>query len=153
MVSSLNTLEAGAAAVSWPRFVEGLLGGIARLFAQGAHPDHCFSREVEEALVPLLATGEATAAQVADKLGVSRQTLYRRLQAEGTSFQELLAAKRRQLAIRYLGVERVPVKVAAWRLGFSSPAAFSRAFKRWTDISPGRFQSRALKPGLSDKAS
>lgn len=92
-------------------------------------------------MMPLLAANEATAARVAVAMGISRQTLYRRLDAEGTNFKELLAAKRQHLAIRYLRVEKVPVKVAAWRLGFSSPEAFSRAFKRWTGTSPGRFQS------------
>lgn len=119
----------------------GLLASVVRAVEAADRPaGNCARREVEDAIVPLLATGEASAARVAASLGVSRQTLYRRLRAEGTSFDELLLVKRRQLAIRYLGVERVPVKTAAWRLGFSSPAAFSRAFKRWTGSPPSRFQ-------------
>ena len=90
--------------------------------------------------MPLLDTGQANVGQVAERLGLSRQTLYRRLRAEGTSFDGLLQAKRRQLAIRYMGVDRLSVKVTAWRLGFSDPAAFSRAFKRWTGAPPSRFR-------------
>jgi AraC-like DNA-binding protein len=71
---------------------------------------------------------------------MSRQTLYRRLKAEGTTFEDVLEAKRRQLAIRYLALEHTPVKVAAYRLGFSDPAAFSRAFKRWTGRNPSEFR-------------
>lgn len=99
-----------------------------------------FAGRVETALSPLIAAGDASISRVAKEMGVSRQTVYRRLRAEGTSFEDLLTAKRRELAIHYLGVERVPVKVAAWKLGFSSPEAFSRAFKRWTGVSPGRFR-------------
>ena len=77
---------------------------------------------------------------MARELGMSRQTLYRRLKAEGTTFEELLDAKRRQLAVRYLAVDRNSVKAAAYKLGFSDPAAFSRAFKRWTGSSPSLFR-------------
>ncbi|WP_310467300.1 helix-turn-helix domain-containing protein [Sphingomonas sp.] len=114
-----------------------LLGEFARV-AEGhmANRRQPFRREVEAVIEPLLPLGEAGIDRVARELGVSRQTLYRRLKAEGTTFEELLDAKRRALALRYLKQEKSSVKAAAYRLGFSDPAAFSRAFKRWTGTSP-----------------
>jgi AraC-like DNA-binding protein len=96
----------------------------------------CFRKDVEQAIEPLLASGDAGIDRVARDLGMSRQTLYRRLKAEGVTFEEILDAKRRQLAVRYLKLERISVKAVAYKLGFSDPAAFSRAFKRWTGLSP-----------------
>ena len=101
-------------------------------------------RDVERAIEPLLSTGEVTAERVAGSLGISRQTLYRRLKAEGVTFEELLDNKRRDLALTYLKRERMSVKAAAYRLGFSDPAAFSRAFKRWTGLSPSLFRNPAI---------
>lgn len=106
----------------------------------------CFKGEVEAVIEPMLRAGSVSIDGAARELGMSRQTLYRRLKEEGTTFEELLDAKRRQLAIRYLGVDRLPVKAAAYRLGFSEPAAFSRAFKRWTGTSPSLFR-KALPAG------
>ena len=87
-------------------------------------------------LEPLLASGDIGIDSVARALGLSRQTLYRRLKAEGTTFEQVLDGLRRRLALRFIE-EGMAVKEAAWRLGFSDPAAFSRAFKRWTGRSPG----------------
>ena len=101
----------------------------------------CFRSDVEKVIEPLLATGEANIDRVARELGLSRQTLYRRLKGEGVTFEEILEAKRRQLAIRYLKLDRVSVKTAAYKLGFSDPAAFSRAFKRWTGIAPSEVRT------------
>jgi len=84
----------------------------------------------------LLETGHATIDRVAGDMGLSRQTLYRRLKEEGVTFEELLDKLRHRLALRYLREERMSVKAASYRLGFSEPAAFSRAFKRWTGNSP-----------------
>jgi AraC-like DNA-binding protein len=91
---------------------------------------------VEELLTPLLPAGGASVGAVAGKMGLSRQTLFRRLKAEGVTFEKVLDELRRRLALQYLGGGKVSVNEAAYLLGFSDPASFSRAFKRWTGSSP-----------------
>ena len=114
-----------------------LLGRMAMAVEARSRPrSDAFRREVERHLEPLLASGDVRIERVARELGYSRQTLYRRLKAEGVTFAELLDGLRRRVAIRLVRDEGLPVKEAAWRLGFSDPAAFSRAFKRWTGKSP-----------------
>ena len=91
---------------------------------------------VESLLFPLLPTGGATIDRIAGELGVSRQTLFRRLRREGVTFRQVLDELRRRMALHYLNAEKLSVKETSRRLGFSEPAAFSRAFKRWTGSSP-----------------
>ena len=100
-----------------------------------------FGAEVERRLEPLLASGEIGIERVARDLGCSRQTLYRRLKAEGVTYEQLLDGLRRRLALRLIR-DGLSVKDAAYRLGFSDPAAFSRAFKRWTGASPSDMRAR-----------
>lgn len=100
----------------------------------------CFRAEVEGMIEPMLEQGVSIDI-VARQIGISRQTMYRRLKSEGVTFEDVLETKRKQLAVRYLGLDRMPVKVAAYKLGFSDPAAFSRAFKRWTGVSPSLFRT------------
>lgn len=95
-----------------------------------------FGSEVERRIEPMLASGPVRIESVARLLGCSRQTLYRRLKTEGVTFAALLDGLRRRLALRFVREQGLPVKEAAWRLGFSDPAAFSRAYKRWTGTSP-----------------
>ncbi len=75
-------------------------------------------------------------AATARALNMSRQTLYRRLKAEGTSFERVLDDLRRETALSYLESERLSVSETAYLVGFSDRSAFSRAFKRWTGRSP-----------------
>ena len=114
-------------------FIGELAGAIER---SAARKDSSFRREVEAVVEPLLATGDANIDRVARDMGLSRQTLYRRLKAEGVTFEQLLDELRHRLALKLLRDQHMPVKQAAWRLGFSDPAAFSRAFKRWTGTAP-----------------
>lgn len=127
--------------------LRGFLERLAALLSRPASTSGCFKAEVEAAIEPMLDAGTVSIDRAASELGMSRQTLYRRLKAEGTTFEELLQAKRRQLAVRYLGIDRLPVKATAYRLGFSDPAAFSRAFKRWTGTSPSLFRQAPLLMG------
>jgi AraC-like DNA-binding protein len=113
-----------------------LLGGLAKALVAAVERPSAFRRDVESRIEALLETGEARVDRVASDLGLSRQTLYRRLKEEGVTFEELLDKLRHRLALRYLQRERISVKATSYRLGFSDPAAFSRAFKRWTGNSP-----------------
>ena len=96
---------------------------------------------VENLLVPILHTGEASMDMIAVKLGLSRQTLFRKLKAEGITFEKVLDELRHKLALHYLNGKKVPVNQTAYLVGFSEPAAFSRAFKRWTGSSPRKTKS------------
>ena len=91
---------------------------------------------VESLLIPVLHTGEASVDMIAGKLGLSRQTLFRKLKAEGVTFERVLDELRHTLALDYLNGKNASVNETAYLVGFSEPAAFSRAFKRWTGSSP-----------------
>jgi AraC-like DNA-binding protein len=92
--------------------------------------------KVERTLMSILHTGDAGMDIVADKLGIGRRTLLRRLKEESTTFERVLDDLRRTLALDYLEGKKVSVNETAYLVGFSDPAAFSRAFKRWTGMSP-----------------
>ena len=91
---------------------------------------------VEDALLRNLESGRAGMEEIARQLGLSRATLFRRLQSEGVTFEEVLETLRRQRAVQLLNDEHRSVRQTAELLGFSDAAAFSRAFKRWTGKSP-----------------
>jgi AraC-like DNA-binding protein len=84
----------------------------------------------------ILHTGETGMDRIADGLGMSRQTLLRRLKAEGTTVEKILDRLRKRMALGYLEGGKASIDEVAYLVGFSDPAAFSRAFKRWTGMSP-----------------
>lgn len=91
---------------------------------------------LEAELRAVLHTGEVSVEQMARRMAMSRQTLYRRLKAEGVTYEQVLEALRCEVATAALRDEAMPVREAAMRVGFADPAAFSRAFKRWTGRNP-----------------
>lgn len=116
--------------------VASFLGGLARALVAAVERPSVFRREVEERMEAYLATGEVGIDRIAADMGLSRQTLYRRLKEDEVTFEDLLDRLRHRLALRYLKQDRMSVKATSYRLGFSEPAAFSRAFKRWTGQPP-----------------
>ena len=65
---------------------------------------------------------------------MSPRTLQRRLAAEGLVYQDMLAAARRETAERLLGDSALSAAEVGCLLGYSEPAAFHRAFKRWHGV-------------------
>jgi AraC-like DNA-binding protein len=119
-----------------PRYVFGVLSERADALLKELESSKSARGQVEGLLLPILHTGQASVAVVATRMGVSRQTLFRRLKREGVTFEKVLDGLRHRMALHYLGGRKVSVNETAYLVGFSDPAAFSRAFKRWTGVSP-----------------
>ncbi|MEC9196830.1 MAG: AraC family transcriptional regulator ligand-binding domain-containing protein [Pseudomonadota bacterium] len=76
----------------------------------------------------------------ADALKMTPRTLNRRLKREGTSFQDIKDALRRDIAIRALQQGTDSIEQIAFDTGFSAPANFHRAFRKWTNRTPGSYR-------------
>jgi len=96
--------------------------------------------KISKIILPKLHTGEVNMDDVAQSLGQSRQTLYRKLKAEETTFDALLDQLRHKMARHYLEGKKVSANETAYLLGFADPSSFSRAFKRWTGATPGSYR-------------
>jgi AraC-like DNA-binding protein len=77
---------------------------------------------------------------VASRLHVSPRTLKRKLQLHGASFQRLLDDARRRDCIRLMGDPTLSLADIAQRVGYSDPASFTRAFRKWTRQTPSAFR-------------
>ena len=81
--------------------------------------------------------------KVASALCMSERTLKRRLQEEATTFQEQVDTVRLGRAENLLANTRLPLAQVADALGYADAANFTRAFKRWTGVSPSRHRAKA----------
>ena len=84
---------------------------------------------------------ESELADAARALNIAPRTLMRRLEADGTSFQEIKDGLRRDIAIRNLQDGRKSIEEISQDVGFSSTANFHRAFRKWTGATPSSFRS------------
>ncbi len=80
--------------------------------------------------------------QLAEELGISSQTLHRRLKESATSYQKIKDNLRREVAIQKLVNERLSVEQVADIVGFTEPRSFTRAFKHWTGLTPREYCKR-----------
>jgi AraC-like DNA-binding protein len=119
-----------------PRYAFGVLTEHADELLKNLEGSKTVRGRVEGLLLPRLHVGDVGMDTIAGKLGMSRQTLFRKLKAEGVTFEKVLDELRHRMAADYLSARKVSVNETAYLVGFSEPAAFSRAFKRWTGASP-----------------
>ena len=80
----------------------------------------------------------------ASTLHMSSRTLQRALQQANTSFRQLVAECRHQLAQHYLTDASLSLQQIAVQLGFEEQSSFQKAFKCWQGCSPGTFRQRKV---------
>jgi AraC-like DNA-binding protein len=111
-------------------------------------PASDFAGAVAQVVTTLLRAGQSDVALLATWLGISVRTLQRRLEDAGVSYGRVLAKARLEAAVGLLDDRRVRLQDIARTLGYSDPAHFTRAFRRWTGSAPRTFrQLNGRAPG------
>jgi AraC-like DNA-binding protein len=96
---------------------------------------------VRKDLMTAMDGGDPSMEAVARRLAMSGRSLQRRLAEENSRFNDLLDDVREEFAKRYLARGTVSASEVAYLVGFQSPTAFFRAFKRWTGQTPLAFRA------------
>jgi AraC-like DNA-binding protein len=105
--------------------------------------DHLEARV--EVLLAAAGDGGLTLPKLAERLNLSRRTLIRRLSDAGTTFGKLLDRHQMRRAATLLADPEYSAAEVAYRLGYSDPANFARAFRRWFGETPGRYRTRQAR--------
>ena len=93
--------------------------------------------------LPEGATGIGMAARIAR---TSVRSLKRRLAEEQTSYREIVQQVRFEEACRMLGNADISILDIANSLAYTSPGNFSRAFHRWSGVSPTEYRLKHGNP-------
>ncbi len=101
---------------------------------------------VKLTIINELSSGFISETSVAESILMSQRTLQRRLEENGTSFKQLLNDTRQDLADKYLRDSSLTLQEISFMLGFSEISSFSRAFRRWTGLSPSSYRKKTIWP-------
>lgn len=123
-----------------PRFTEAMQDLLANM------PSNDLVEQVKRRIHLLLGSGDMSEERVAAPMNISPRHLRRKLSQEGTSYEQLVDEVRRDSAIRMIGEGQLSLTSIAYELGFLDPSSFTRAFRRWTDMSPTAFKRQLGKP-------
>lgn len=99
-----------------------------------------YRNRVQKVLGTMLHGRTPSIEEVAQELGIPSWTLRRKLNDEEASFQEIVDEMRRDVALSYMRNTELSFGEISYLLGFSTPGAFQRAFKRWAGTTPGEYR-------------
>jgi len=85
--------------------------------------------------------GEFSEEDLASDLHMSRRSLQRRLAEADASYQSLVDDTRRDMALRYIEDPAKSATDITFLVGYSQQSAFTRAFRRWTGMSPSEYRA------------
>jgi len=118
-------------------------------FLRLSAPADDLGRSVQQAIGGLLRGGNPGIRLAAELAGLSVRTLSRRLAEEGTSYERLVERMRFAAAVDLLRGDQLRLIDIAYELGYTDPANFTRAFRRWAGMPPSEYR-RLCEMGTID---
>lgn len=99
-----------------------------------------FSGSVRQIVITLLREQQTDIQIVAEMVGMSVRTFQRQLHDLNLTYSRLVEQVRFEQSLRLLQDSEVKLADLALELGYTDAANFTRAFKRWTGLSPTEFR-------------
>ncbi len=87
-----------------------------------------------------LGEGQSQIRSIASAVGISVRTLQRRLAERGVDYSALVEGARFDIATQLLKDDRCKLIDIAYDLGYTDPASFTRAFRRWAGVTPSEYR-------------
>lgn len=115
-------------------------GGPGASLAQDPIDDHDWSSHVGRLSYRMLLQGECSQKQVAAAMGVSDRTLVRKLARCGVTYQELFDGVRYSASRSLIRETNLTFAEIASALGYKEASSFTRAFQRWSGMSPAAWR-------------
>jgi AraC-like DNA-binding protein len=115
-------------------------GGIAVEIANQMTISTVNSHVIKELLMQSCVNQPLNAQQIAKSLGLNVRHMQRLLQKEGSSYRELSEQVLFKQSKIMLSTEQLSVLEVSLALGYSDAANFTRAFKRWSGLSPTQYK-------------
>ncbi|PKM28957.1 MAG: hypothetical protein CVV07_12510 [Gammaproteobacteria bacterium HGW-Gammaproteobacteria-11] len=127
-----------------PSATPGMLGGMTGVLRslQASMSAGDVVSQVRQDIQHRLGTGPVNEEQIAEPLKVSTRHLRRLLRQHNTSYEQLLDQARREESLRLLADPQKSLTGISYEVGFLDPSSFTRAFRRWTGLSPRDYRRR-----------
>lgn len=98
--------------------------------------------KIRSVLPPLIVSQNCKIQQIADMLSMHPRTLNRRLKAHNTSFRQIVGETRYDIAKHMLADDGIAILKISNTLGYAEASEFTRAFKRWSGMTPSVWRER-----------
>ncbi len=104
-----------------------------------------FSASLRQVIEVQLKQGYPNIQSTAEILGTSVRSFQRRLNQTNLTYSQLIEQVRFERSVQLLSDPMNKAADVASEIGYKDPANYSRAFKRWTGLSPKNYSMRYLK--------
>lgn len=105
---------------------------------------HDLTYVIKNKIYEILPLGAPSQQEIAEKLGMSLRNLQRKLQEQDTCYKTILEDTRKSLTLDYIKQAHLSLSEIGYLVGFSSVGNFNRAFKRWTNSTPGEYRRQYI---------